>query len=189
MRQSVTARISVRLVNGSGVPVTGMLPANVASTSAYVKKSDGTLATISLVNGSTWFEVDSTKFPGLYDVLVPGSALSLIGQTQLSVQPAAAAFVGTILSFEVEVAPADAAFYTSARGTKLDALDSVATLVSQLQDLTDERFGKWVIETTGPDANRLVLYKLDGITILKKFNLADINGDPNFINPFSRTPV
>lgn len=58
-----------------------------------------------------------------------------------------------------------------------------------LSDLRDEAIGKWEILTTGPDANRLVLYRVDGITVLKKFDLQDVGGSPNFNNPFKRIPV
>lgn len=58
-----------------------------------------------------------------------------------------------------------------------------------LTDLGDEAFGKWEIKTTGPDANRLVLYRQDGVTILKKFDLFNSVGSPTYQNPFKRTPV
>ncbi len=56
-------------------------------------------------------------------------------------------------------------------------------------DLYQHSFGKWIIQTTGPDANRLVLYKEDGTTVLKKFDLFDSSGAPTAVNPFSRDPV
>jgi hypothetical protein len=58
-----------------------------------------------------------------------------------------------------------------------------------LTDLQDEMFGKWEIPTIGPDTNRLVLYRQDGITVLKKFDLLDSSGSPSSVNVFSRIPV
>lgn len=61
-------------------------------------------------------------------------------------------------------------------------------LVDSIQDLWDEVLGKWQIFTTGPDANRLVLYRQDG-SVLKKFDLTDGVGAPTYTSPFTRTPV
>lgn len=59
----------------------------------------------------------------------------------------------------------------------------------QITDLADVAFGKWVIVNTGPDANRLVLYRQDGVTIVKKFDLRDLTGNPTISNIFQRLPV
>jgi hypothetical protein len=59
--------------------------------------------------------------------------------------------------------------------------------VDNLQDLYDVEFGKWEVVTTGPDANKMVLYRPDD-TVLKKFDLTDAAGNPTFSSPFKRTP-
>lgn len=56
-------------------------------------------------------------------------------------------------------------------------------------DLEDEIVGKWQVFTSGPDANRLVLYRQDGVTVLKKFDLKDSTGAPTSTLPFTRIPV
>lgn len=56
-------------------------------------------------------------------------------------------------------------------------------------NIKDHALGKWEIKLDGPDANRLVLYKADGVTVLKKFNLTDSDGNPTAVNPYTRTPV
>jgi len=66
------------------------------------------------------------------------------------------------------------------------APDSILTIVTQIQSYTE---GKWKIFTTGPDANRLVIYDVDGVTVLKKYDLQDASGSPTYINPFVRIPV
>lgn len=58
-----------------------------------------------------------------------------------------------------------------------------------LPDLYDMNFGKWEIKTSGPDINRMITYRIDGVTILKKFDLFDAAGVPTSINPFRRDPV
>lgn len=53
-----------------------------------------------------------------------------------------------------------------------------------LTDLTDEAFGKWIIN---PTAKTLTFYRSDGTTILKVFNLTE--GSVNEVRPYvSRTP-
>lgn len=61
--------------------------------------------------------------------------------------------------------------------------------VDLLTDLHEEHFGKWQIFTSGPDANRLVIYREDGITVLKKFDLFDGIGLPSTSNVYKREPV
>jgi hypothetical protein len=61
--------------------------------------------------------------------------------------------------------------------------------VDMITDLWEEAFGKWKIFTSGPDINRLVLYKTDGVTVLKKFDLQSQAGFPTTINPFAKIPV
>jgi hypothetical protein len=61
--------------------------------------------------------------------------------------------------------------------------------IDRVEDLYQETFGKWRIHTSGADANRLVLYQTDGVTVLKKFDLQDTNGIPTTTNPFIKIPV
>lgn len=61
--------------------------------------------------------------------------------------------------------------------------------IDYLLDMKDEVIGKWEIMTSGPDANRLVLYREDGTTVLKKFDLQTSAGAPTTVNPFKRIPV
>jgi len=49
--------------------------------------------------------------------------------------------------------------------------------------------GRWKIHGSGPDANRLVLYDVDGLTALKKFDLKDVAGVATPDNPYERVPV
>jgi hypothetical protein len=49
--------------------------------------------------------------------------------------------------------------------------------------------GKWQIHTSGPEANRLVIYDADGTTVLYRFDLADSSGAATTVAPFRRTPV
>lgn len=57
------------------------------------------------------------------------------------------------------------------------------------EDARQALLGRWVIFTSGPDANRLVMYADDGVTVLQKFDLKDANGNPSTNAPFSRIPT
>jgi len=57
------------------------------------------------------------------------------------------------------------------------------SMAERLQDIHDESFGKWILD---PTSQTLTLYKADGVTILKTFNLGSTTDSvPAFI---SRTP-
>ncbi len=65
----------------------------------------------------------------------------------------------------------------------------IAAVEAKVDTLLAIAKGKWEIKLTGPDANRLIIYELDGTTVIKKFNLYDSAGLPTSINPFKRDPV
>ncbi len=54
-------------------------------------------------------------------------------------------------------------------------------------NLKEFQQGSWEIKTTGPDANKMIFYGTDGVTVLHKFALTDQSGNPTFTNPFKRS--
>jgi hypothetical protein len=66
---------------------------------------------------------------------------------------------------------------------------AASTLEGKVDELLQIGKGKWEIKTSGPDANRLIIYEADGTTVLRKFDLFDKDGLPTAINPFKRVPV
>ena len=52
LRQSVQIRVPIRLIDTSGNPVTGKLPADVSGAAATLVKSDGSTTSIALTNAS-----------------------------------------------------------------------------------------------------------------------------------------
>lgn len=163
--KDVAASMPIRLVDASGNGVAGMLPADISdgTTAGNVTfiKADRTQVSIALVANTNWFEASSSKAPGLYHILVPANVLDQLGSAQLAVFPAASAFRGTVFTATV-------------------------TLVEMAAEAT---MGKWQIFSSGADANRLVMYKADGVTVLKKFDLKDAVGDATVQNPFARLPL
>jgi hypothetical protein len=95
--QSTTVRLPVKLQTSTGTAATGIVVGDVLNSIAQIIKSDGTTASIT-ISGTTWYEISSTQSPGLYHLVVPGSALNLLGPVQYTIYPSATAFnefVGT----------------------------------------------------------------------------------------------
>jgi hypothetical protein len=82
--------------------------------------------------------------------------------------------------------PAKVGRYMRPEDYNADGIPDLQTMLTQLRDFTE---GKWQIVTSGADANRLVVYAADGVTVLKKFDLLDANNLPTAVNPFKRSPV
>lgn len=159
------ARLPVRLINGSGDGVTGMLPNNVYDGAtigrATVVKADGTLASIALVSNTNWFEINATKAPGLYHVLVPTSATDKAGTMQLCVFPAGVDFKGTVITAQVEKTSFD--FFGIGPGS------AVIQLTRALDARTIEIvFDRRVVEAAALDiTNYNIAPPLDVVSVVK----------------------
>lgn len=212
--QSAATRIPVRLVDGTGTPVTGMGAANVLGGSVFVVKGDGTTATLALSDGVNWFEIDDTLAPGLYHVLLPSGDLGVLGPTQLSVQPASTAFIGTIGTFLVEVFQATVATIStnvSAVNTKLGT-PSGASVSADIATATTAATGAQTAANSASTnaaaaaaaalivrkiqtnhwkvvGNQLVIYDDNKTTPIYTFNLFDDTGAPTMTKIFERTPT
>lgn len=164
--QSADAKVPVVLtLSADGLPATGIAFGSVTVT---VEKSDGTTASITM-SGANWAEVTTGAFSGVgkYNLVLPASALDVVGLTAYSVKTSTTvAFVGF---FEVVASP-------KATQAGVDTLLAFAG-------------GRWKIHSTGADANRIVYYADDGTTVVAKFDLKDVNGDPTYRGAFERVPV
>lgn len=208
-KASTIARLPVLLLQSDGTPLTGVVYTDASIT---VEKSDGTTATY-VPSNVEWVELVAGDFSGQgkYTLVLPASYLNLTGVLSYAVSaPTAKTYLGVvkvIANEEAEtkaVADALRTDYTTTRAGKIDTIDTqtattdgkvdtliadMGTLSTKMDDVVDYHQGKWEIKTTGPDANRLILYRADGVTVLKKFDLADAAGNPTYISPFKRTPV
>lgn len=169
IRKSTSVRVPVRLIDAGGGPVLSVSASQVwdgtTPGSISIVKASGAIVTFALTNGVTWIEVGATKFPGLYHIVLPGSVTDVIGTLQVAVLPNGASFLSTIISSDVESIGAD---------------------VSKIAKITANN---WTIQTSGGDANRLVIYDDDGTTPLYKFDLKDSSGAPTVTTPFRRSRV
>lgn len=146
LKQNTSVRVPVRLLTSSGVPVTGVV---VASVTATIEKSDGTVVALTLT-GPDWTELTTGAFAGAgkYTLVLPTSTTSLAGP----------------LTYAVAVGGAD--IYVGL----------VKVVASESVDLRRLMEGRWKIYDTGPDINRLVLYSSDGSTVLQKWDLKNASG-------------
>jgi len=98
-------RIPVRLVSITGAGVAAVTPPGLTDGTTVgnvtLVKADGTFASIALTANVNWFEISATKAPGLYHVLVPASALSVLGNTDLFILPTGAAFIQQDIRSEI----------------------------------------------------------------------------------------
>lgn len=54
--------------------------------------------------------------------------------------------------------------------------DDIPSLETNVTNVMQYQQGSWTIATTGPDANRMIFYAPDGITVLQKYDLQQTDG-------------
>jgi hypothetical protein len=152
-------RLPVRMMNATGDPLFGITFSQIEVT---IEKADGTLVDF-VPNGSQFFQVTQTAFAdaGKYTLILPASFCDQIGLL----------------------------VYAIANASARTYLGTVKLLANEQSETHEHLTGKWEIFTSGPDENRLVLYRPDGSTVLQKYNLHDKDGAPTSITPYRRTPV
>ncbi len=82
--------------------------------------------------------------------------------------------------------PAKISRYVRPEDYNADAIPALQSDVTRLRGFAE---GKWQVVAVGPDANRMVFYALDGVTVLAKFDLTDSSNIPTTVNPYKRSPV
>jgi len=106
---STSTKIPFFLQTSAGVGVTGITSANIQGGSAYFTKADGTTASV-VLSGANLFEIDSVNQPGIYQFLIPGSVLNVIGKLSIAFYPAiGATFIAKVIIEEVGVSISDLA--------------------------------------------------------------------------------
>lgn len=165
-KQNLDARVAVRLLDLSGNPVVG---AGYGTISATIEKSDGTTVNMTM-SALNWIEVTSGAFNGLgkYDLVIPASMVNTTG----------------ILVFAV-TGPSSSKFIGVCKIVANEEADTYAK-VARIQVLKE---GRWKTFTSGPDANRLVLYAADGTTVLQKWDLKNSAGTASTNDVSERIPV
>lgn len=196
-KQNVTALVPVVLVDAN----TGAPKINVpfSSVQVSVEKADGTV--VSVIPGpSDWEEKTTGAFngSGKYSLRLPSSAFSQLGPIAYAVKVAAAdTFLGSAKVVAAEASDLQTQLNSVATQAGLDAVNQNIAMLDarvQIQEQEVERLrnitaGRWKIHSVGPDANRIVYYAEDGVTIVAKFDLKDISGNPTFKSAFERIPV
>lgn len=173
-RISTTVRVPVRLVDGAGAPVTGVVPANVQGGICTVVKADGTTADITLSAGVNFFEFSpATKTRGLYHIIIPNTMTDIIGPIQWVVLPAASVFssAGYVGNGVVENLPKLIMQYAINSDAASPANSAAAALRLEAQFLAGR-----VKQDTATD--KMTIYKEDATTILSQRNTTNAVGDP-----------
>lgn len=171
-RQSVSVRVPIRLVDGSGVPVTGVVPANIQGGICTVVKADGTQLDITLSAGTNFFEfTPSSKTRGLYHVTLPSGATSVVGPIQWVVLPAASVFAsaGYVGVGVVEALPS----YLFSYLVNSDGASPANSAAAALRLITQFLSGLVKQDTS---LNKMTIYKEDNTTALSQRNTFDASG-------------
>lgn len=174
LRKSVSIRVPIRLVDGSGAPVTGVLPTDIQGGIATVVKADGTTADITLSAGTNFFEFSpSSKTRGLYHILLPSGAPSVLGPIQWVVLPAASVFssAGYVGYGVVEDLPSFIFSYL----INSDGASPVNSAASALRHVA--QFLKGLVKQD-TSTNQMTIYKEDATTVLSQRNTYDASGSP-----------
>lgn len=120
-------------------------------------------------------------------------AITEIGGGVYSFAPSFTANKGIVYILRADTAnatPKRVARYVRPEDWNTDNSDiPFSTINSAVEELVSIAKGKWEIKTTGPDANRLILYDIDGTTIIQKFDLKDASGSPTSTSVYKREPV
>jgi hypothetical protein len=164
---------------------TGLTP----TFSFFKKASDLTNVTpppiLEVQNGTYYFDYTPT-FDIIFEVdggaSIPTEEVRYISDT---ISPKDTYIDGAISNVKNEVWDLTMTGHTNA-GTFGRAVSDTSTHVLQLRRINE---GRWKIFTSGPDANRLVLYSNDGTTVLQKWDLKDAAGSPATTNIFERIPT
>lgn len=174
------ALVLVRFIDFLGTPRLGISASEVSVT---LVKSDG--STFSYTPTSPQFTARNTGGffnSGCYSLVIPAAQVNVLGVLELG------AFVNgcqTYVSQYKVIAEENGEIYDAVLVVE-GKVDDVQTTVDEIKQVEE---GRWKIFTTGGDANRLVFYQADGVTVLKKFDLKDSSGNPTTTNIFERVPV
>lgn len=80
IKQNSSYRVPIMLINSS----TGLGLTGVTAPTVYLQKYYGTSTSKSITNNSNWFEINSTYFPGMYDLLLSSSDTDTVGELKVS---------------------------------------------------------------------------------------------------------
>jgi len=160
--QNTSVTIPVRLLSASTyAPVTG-----VTAPTVYIHPyQSGSVISVTVVNGTTWKEINSTDFPGVYDLTLSATNTATLGLMKVSVQsssPASDVFIG---------------LYNVVTGT-------ISSFYSQMTLLRQAAMNKTKID---PVANTFTIYGDDNTTPVEVFYLFDANGNPTSTNIYERS--
>jgi hypothetical protein len=189
IKQSTATKVPVRLLDSSGVGVTGKA---FGDATVYLQAFGGSSA-VKVLGAGDWVEVDSTNMPGVYDLSLAVGDVATTGMLKYSVAASGAVtYVGIVnvvaytlydtysQALVAATNASTAATNASNAETAANAADTTATTVRKLQS------NRLKIDT---GANTCTLYDDDDVTPLFVWNLKDSSGSPTSTSIFERDPV
>lgn len=196
LKQSTATKVPVRMLNASGVGVTGIA---FGAATVYLQAFGGSSAAKVLAPGD-WVEVDAVNLPGVYDLSLSALEMGTLGMLKYSVAAAGAVtYVGIVnviayALFDVYSQALVAATNASTAATNASNAEAAANAAASDAALASARAlsclklgaNRLKIDTV---ANTCTLYDDDDTTPLFVWNLKDAAGAPTATAIFERIPV
>jgi hypothetical protein len=179
-------------VQGPSLAVNGVASYAVSSSVVGAKKHVGVLNVVAQVENDTYSRIGA---PAGASVSADVAALKAVADT---VSTKVGTPAGASVSADVAAVKAVADTVNTTTGTINTKLGTpagaslsadVAAVKSVADTLKQIETGRWKYFKTGPNANKMILYAVDGSTPLFTFSMLDETGTPTSTSPFERVPV
>lgn len=177
------------LIPASALDTTGFLSYAVTPTSGSYKSFIGTGKVVANEEVDTYTRVGAPAFTTIAgdianvttNLATTNSTVNTINTNVNTANTSLSAITTTVNTINTNVNTANTNINTTN-----STLSTLSTVITRIQLLKE---GRWKLFTTGPDANRIVLYAADGTTVLQKWDLFDSAGAPSSSELFERVPV
>lgn len=173
-RLNAATQLPIRLLDGSGDPVTGAATSDIQGGICTLVFADGTKTDITL-SGANFTEFSpATKTKGLYHITIPANTLSVVGPLQWCVFPAASLFAaaGYVGFATIEDLPT----WVNSYLVNSDGASPAYSVAAALRLITQFLAG---VVKQDPGSNTMTIYKEDGTTALSTRNTTDASSNPS----------
>lgn len=173
-RLNGATQLPVRLVDGSGNPVTGATTTDIQGGICTLVFADGTKTDITLSGGNFVELSPATKTKGLYHITIPANTLNVVGPFQWCIFPSASLFAtaGYVGFATIEDLPT----WINSYLVNSDGASPAHSVAAALRLIT--QFLSGVVKQDA-GANTMTIYKEDGTTSLSVRNTTDASNSPS----------
>ena len=184
IKKGASSRVPVRLFDSSsGLPVAGKTYVEV---SVSVEHGDGTVTVMGSPPTLDWAEVTSGDFAGTgkYTLILASPYTSVVGCLVYAVAGTGLkTYLGAVKVVDNEEVDTFSLIGAPASGTIAGDLVSAATKLQRILDINE---GRWKLDKV---AKQLIIYKIDGVTEIRRFDLYNDLGIPDVEVVFDKVPV